>query len=141
VPGSPWSELWDVNNQGTAVGDFYDDMFTNVHGFTYAADGTITYLPDPVPGASSSPSGINSQGAVAGFYAEDPFAPAHGYIYERGSFTYFDVPGATSTVPFRITDSGTVCGYFLDSLTRSGLERMASPVRVKVASKRRVGRA
>jgi uncharacterized membrane protein len=115
VAGSPWSELWGVNSKGTGVGDYYDDTFTSVHGFTYAADGTITYLPDPVPGESNSPGGINSKGAVTGFYAENVFAPPHGYVYERGSFTYFDVPGSTYTIPNRITDSGRVCGFFSDA--------------------------
>jgi hypothetical protein len=79
IAGSPWSELRDLNSQGTAVGDFFDDSFTTLHGFMYDIDGTITYLPNPVPGTSSSPSGINNRGAVTGFYAQNPLAPSHGY--------------------------------------------------------------
>jgi uncharacterized membrane protein len=58
---------------------------------------------------------------VSGAWAEtewrdDPLLLRSPAIYEQGSFTYFDVPGSSSTVPFRITDSGTVCGYFFDAL-------------------------
>jgi hypothetical protein len=113
VDDSPATTLTCVYRQGTAAGDFADDLFI-YHGFLYAADGTITYLPDPVPGPSNLLGGINNQGAVTGYYTEDGFATAHGYIYEKDSFTFFDFPGSSYTVPNRITDSGTVCGYFID---------------------------
>jgi uncharacterized membrane protein len=113
VDDSLGSDLYDVNSQGTASGDFVDDQ-GNLHGLTYSADGTIAYLPDPAPGASSSPLGINSQGAVVGLFSVDGYTTAHGYTYERGSFTYVDVPGSSYTVPWRISNSGTVCGYFFD---------------------------
>jgi probable HAF family extracellular repeat protein len=115
IAASAACELWGVNSRGTAVGDYYDDTFTFLHGFTRSAYGTITYLPDPVPGASSSARGINSQGAVIGMFTTDNFATTHGYIYENGSFTVFDVPGGSFTSPWRITDSGTVCGTFSDA--------------------------
>jgi hypothetical protein len=118
IDDNPITELWDVNSQGTAVGDFYDENY-NVHGFIYSADGTITHLPDPAPGAVSSPAGINNRGAVTGYYSVDNSVTLHGYIYLDGQFTYFDVPGSSFVVPNRITDSGTVCGYFNDALGNS----------------------
>jgi probable HAF family extracellular repeat protein len=115
IDGSPGCELWGVNSRGTAVGDFSDELFVTLHSFTYSVDGTITYLPDPVPGASSSARGINNQGAVTGIFTTDNFATTHGYIYENGSFTVFDVPGGSFTGGWRITESGTVCGTFSDA--------------------------
>jgi uncharacterized membrane protein len=113
IDDSQWSELWDVNSQGTVVGDYADDVF-NFHAFTCAPDGTISYLPDA--GVSTFANGINSQGAVVGAFWTNDYASLRGYIYEHGSFTYFDVPGSSYTSPYRITDSGTVCGGFRDSL-------------------------
>jgi probable HAF family extracellular repeat protein len=113
VGDSSGTSLNGVNSQGTAVGNFADDL-GNSHGFTYAADGTITYLPDAAPGPFSAPQGINNQGAVVGVFWTQEMG-FHGYSYEDGSFTYFDPPGSTYTWPTRISDSGTVCGYFIDA--------------------------
>jgi uncharacterized membrane protein len=113
IDDSPWSELWDVNSQGTAVGDYADDVSFNFHAFTYAPDGTISYLPDA--GVSTYASGINSQGAVVGAFFTNDYGTLRGYIYDHGSFTDFDVPGSSYTSPYRITDSGTVCGWFFDA--------------------------
>jgi uncharacterized membrane protein len=114
VPGSSYSELAHINSQGTAVGDFIDAEGVD-RGFTYSSDGTITYLPDPAPGAFTIPIGINDRGAITGPYSTDNYATFHGFIYYKGSFTYFDVPGSTRTVPWAITNSGTVAGWFRDA--------------------------
>jgi hypothetical protein len=76
IDGSAYTELWDANSQGTAVGDFIDEA-GNFRGFVYSADGTITYLPDPAPGASSQPSGINGRGAITGDFSADGYATIH----------------------------------------------------------------
>ena len=52
---------------------------------------------------------------MAGFFTTDDYTTAHGFIYQNGSFTYFDAPGSNYTVPWAITNSGTVGGWFLDA--------------------------
>jgi probable HAF family extracellular repeat protein len=110
-----FSTLYDVNSSGTAAGTLADASGI-VRAVTYSPDGVISFLPDPVPGAMSTADGINSRGTVVGVFTDDGFATAHGFIYENGSFRFFDAPGSSYTVPWRITDSGTVCGTFFDAL-------------------------
>jgi uncharacterized membrane protein len=114
VPESSFTELAHINSQGTSVGDFIDAHGVD-RGFTYASDGTITYLPDAAPGAFTIPIGINNLGAVTGFYTVDNYATAHGFILYKGAFTYFDAPGSDHTIPWVITNSGTVGGWFNDA--------------------------
>jgi uncharacterized membrane protein len=114
VPGSSFTELAHINGRGTAVGDYINAAGEDL-GFTYSADGTITYLPDAAPGAFTIPIGINDPGKVAGYYTTDNYTTAHGFIYAGGSFSYFDAPGSSYTVPWAITNSGTVGGWFIDA--------------------------
>jgi len=47
---------------------------------------------------------------MVGNYAAASNAPSHGFLYSGGSFTLFDYPGASSTIPFGINDSGLISG-------------------------------
>ena len=114
IDDSPWVDLYKVNSQGTAVGDFVDDL-GYWHTFLYRADGTIDPLPDFAPGSNTFPGGINNQNTIVGNLTTDDFATLPAFIYADGEYLFFDVPGADLTIPWDITDTGTVGGYFLDS--------------------------
>lgn len=72
----------------------------------------LTFTTIDVPGSSYSlVRGINTKGDMVGYYCETRGAPAHGFLLSGGNFTFFDYPGAISTVATDINDSGLIVGY------------------------------
>jgi len=49
---------------------------------------------------------------MVGNYGQDTSKDSHGFLYSNGTFTYFDYPGQTVTVPTGINDSGLIVGYY-----------------------------
>jgi probable HAF family extracellular repeat protein len=75
-------------------------------------DAHLTFTTIDVPGVSYSVvEGINTVGDMVGYYSETRGAPAHGFLLSGGNFTFFDYPGAISTVATDINDSGLIVGY------------------------------
>lgn len=121
VPGVPSLAPSGVNNKGQIVGSFTDARGT--HGFLWERG---MFTPLDVPGATATvPNGINDAGQVVGFFTEtSPVSPAllgvqspgHGFLWERGTFTLFDVPGASSTTAFGINNGGQIVGSIVTSL-------------------------
>jgi len=70
------------------------------HSFTRASDGTITYLPDVVPGGSTVAYYLNDNGVFVGFYS-------------TGSELIF--PGSLLTLPTGLNDYGMNSGGYLDT--------------------------
>jgi len=86
-----------------------------------------------LPGASATiANGINRSGTVVGYYFDSKFT-GHGYLRSpRGSFTTFDVPGASQgdgqgTFPLALNDVGGVAGtYTTSALSYHGFIRDAA---------------
>jgi len=76
VPGSTFTEAWDINPSGSVVGDFQD--ITGVfHGFLRTAD---RYTPIDFPAAIGTHAfGVNPGGAIVGTYT-DTNNVTHGFL-------------------------------------------------------------
>jgi probable HAF family extracellular repeat protein len=71
----------------------------------------ITFTTINVPGAGyTGVSGINTAGNMVGTYGQNVNTDSNGFLYSNGVFSYFDYPGATITVPYKINDSGLIVG-------------------------------
>ncbi len=125
-PGAASTALWDVNNTGLMVGYTTSgsgplDVST---GFLY--DGSaFTTLAGPAGAISSFASGVSDGGVVVGSYSSTRITdsqgnvvpgPASSFVYTGGSYTTFDVPGATETILRAISPDGRyMSGYYLNA--------------------------
>lgn len=73
---------------------------------------TLTFTTIDVPGAAvTNIEGINNTGMMVGDYSSASYnKPSHGFLYSGGIFTFFNYPGADSTLAFGINDSGLISG-------------------------------
>ena len=72
----------------------------------------VTFTTIDVPGAVyTGIFGINTAGDMVGSYGQDTSQDAHGFLYSGGTFTYFDYPSQSVTVPTGINDSNLIVGY------------------------------
>jgi len=128
---------FDINDNGVIVGNlefadssssfvFQDGTVIQVdppraagfdRGFLRTADGTISDLPDPVPGFTFNlPFGINARGAIVGSYTTGPnLGSCVGYLLRNGRYQTIDIPGATCVFPNGINDDGDIVGNWLDT--------------------------
>lgn len=100
-PGSTTTQPWDINDSGVIVG------VADGVGFVYSngSFADVTYA--GVAGALG-PTGITNNGTIVGNYAPTgagaPFQA--GFVLSNGTFTRFDVPGATSTLIRHVSSDG-----------------------------------
>jgi hypothetical protein len=125
VPGALQTTHLRNNNRGAVVGAYADDSdgTLRLRGFLLQRR-RVTRI--DVPGAAITlPLGINDRGQVVGGWvgpdaavnpATGETGPVHGFLWEKGRFTKFDVPGATTTAGYEInnraaagTTDGTTC--------------------------------
>jgi hypothetical protein len=79
--------------------------------------GEIEIVEPPAGAHASSPLGINDRGDVVGFFEDDD--GIHGYLRtSSGRFQVLDFPGATFTVPLKVSGDGRVAGYYVDDAER-----------------------
>ena len=72
---------------------------------------TYTPIDDPSAGPEGTNAwGINDAGQIVGAYF-DASGHLHGFLYSGGTFTYFDYPSQSVTVPTGINDSNLIVGY------------------------------
>jgi len=62
----------------------------------------------PGPSTYTIVTGINDAGQIVGYYQDSP--EVHGFLYEGGIFTLIDVPGASATRPWDISNAGQIVG-------------------------------
>ena len=101
-------------------------MASTFGGFVHNADGSFTAI--DVPGAvAMSARGVDDSGNIVGLYVTIPASTtmcspsavvnAHGFVRDaQGNYTTFDLPGATNTLLFRISDSGDITGLYTDAV-------------------------
>jgi hypothetical protein len=113
-PGAQNTQLWDINNNGLAIGTASGGAVTSPTGFLYDTKTKLfTKLP-PVPGYDSAAFGaINDLGIIVGvgLIATDFDDLADGVILENGKYSSFAHPGSYQTFPRAIGNTGLITGY------------------------------
>src|SRR5215471_6769662 len=104
-----------INERGDIVGEFIDSSGV-VRGFVRFSDGSFS---DPIVDPNDTVGftegrGINNPRTVVGDYVGSD-GNSHGFFLSGGTFTEFDVPGATSTAVLGINNPGDFTGAFTDS--------------------------
>jgi hypothetical protein len=100
-----------INDAGDVVG--YSYYYTQngiqvAHSFEGNTQGLSVNI--VYPGAADTfATGINNQSQIVGYYLPQT-PPTQGFILSDGQFTSLAVPGAETTQPLAINDSGTVVG-------------------------------
>jgi uncharacterized membrane protein len=124
VPGAAVTTHLRNNNRGQVVGAYGDlsDGTPRARGFLMEKR-RMTRI--DVPGALMTlPLGINDRGQVVGSWAgpdatvnpvTGETGPAHGFLWEKGRYTKFDVPGATTTAGYEINNRGQIVGNYGDA--------------------------
>ena len=72
-----------------------------------------TVINDPLAVDETTANGINDSGQIVGIYT-DSSSTAHGFLYSNGTYTTFNVPGATNTQAFGINNRGQIVGQYGD---------------------------
>jgi uncharacterized membrane protein len=118
-----------VNNKGQAIG-FYSTDGMHQHGFLYNVNAKqITLLPDPSTARTASGGlfltqflGINDNGEAVGYYQTNN-GSQFGFLYNLNTqtYTFLDDPqaapvnGVQITQITGVTNSGEICGFFIDA--------------------------
>src|SRR5262245_26162178 len=109
-----------INERGDVVGVFVDSSGAT-RGFVRFSDGSFSAPivdPNDIVGFTEG-RGINNRRTVVGDYATSD-GNLHGFLLSGGTFTGFDVPGASFTAVLSINNPGDIAGTFVDG---SGLQR------------------
>jgi hypothetical protein len=124
VPGAVATSHYRNNNRGQTVGTFVDvvDGTPRLHGFLMQKDGEVTRI--DVPGALVTIAlGVNDRGQVVGSWVgpdarvnpvTGETGPGHAFVWDRGRYKKFDVPGATETAGYEISNRGEIVGNYVD---------------------------
>ena len=104
-----------INERGDVVGEFIDSNGVT-RGFVRFSDGSFSApIVDPNDTVGFTEGrGINNSGTVNGDYvgSDDNI---HSFFLSGGTFTEYDVPGATNTILLGINETGDFNGGFSDS--------------------------
>jgi uncharacterized membrane protein len=116
VPGSTFSELLGINDNGVAVGD-YIDAAGNDLPIIRLTGGTLLYPPPALSGALlTEPTSISNRGVVVGTWGMTYARPDwRGFIYKDGVYTSFSFPGSHGTAFWGINDRGQIIGRYWDA--------------------------
>jgi uncharacterized membrane protein len=124
--GSISSQRWAQSNLGATEAQpvVRAESGPQAHSSSFVTDANITFTTITVPGAGyTGVWAINKTGEMVGSYGMNINGgnDAHGFLYRNGTFTYFDYPGQSVTVPSGINDSGLIVGYAGRGLVRGFL--------------------
>jgi probable HAF family extracellular repeat protein len=111
-PGSVFTHVTGINNQGQVVGT-YNDASGVTHSFLRQSDGTFSTFDVPQAAAGHTvATAVNNLGQIVGSY-QDGAGKSHGFIRsaDGSTFTSFDSPDpAIGFTPVAINDQGEVAG-------------------------------
>ncbi len=109
-----YTEPQGINEAGDVVGYTLDKNVVR-RGFVRFADGTMQQIIAPNEDNFTLAAGITDTGIICGYY-NDASGLSHGYLLSNGTFTQFDVEGATQTRLSGINDAGDLIGrYYIGS--------------------------
>src|SRR6266536_5376298 len=102
-----------INERGDIVGIFLDSNLVS-RGFVRFSDGSFS---DPIVDPNDTVGltegrGINNRRTVVGDYATSD-GNLHGFFLSGGTFTGFDIPGASFTAVLSINNPGDFAGTFV----------------------------
>jgi len=104
------AEVAGINDAGTVVGAFQDAHDPRYVAFIRTSDGTLTYFTAPNGAIDTHALGINNSGTIAGYFT-DSSNVTHGFLRAAdGTFTPFDIAGASWTRITAINDKGAITG-------------------------------
>jgi probable HAF family extracellular repeat protein len=90
-----------IDDRGDVDGQYTDPQGAT-HGYLLSADGAWTKIDDPlaadINGGGTVPESISADGSVIPGTYYDSNLMQHGFLYHDGTFTTYDVPGASGTV-------------------------------------------
>jgi len=130
--GTDSTSLFDINNGGTMVGytTTGSGLGTVQRGFITSDGVSFTELSGPSGAVASAALGISDTGIVVGSFNTSlgldtdgnlVFGASRGFLFNGGSYTTFDVAGATETFLRGISADGRyVSGYF-STTTQAGV--------------------
>ena len=100
-----------INERGDVVGVFVSSGVTR--GFVRFSDGNFSppIVEPNDTGKLTEGRGINNSGTVCGDYV-DSDGNFHGFFLSGGTFTEYDIPGATNTLVLGINDPADFAGAF-----------------------------
>jgi hypothetical protein len=103
-----------INDGGLIVGIVIDSAGVS-KGFLRARSGNFSAaFSDPNDtGNFTEGRGINNSKVVNGDYLDGATATLHGYRLFNGTFTNYDAPNATQTIPLGINNVGNFCGSLI----------------------------
>lgn len=122
IAGATNTSVWDINNNGTMVGWSTSGPSNLAGGFILTSGGAVSTLTGPAGAVSTVATGISDGGVVVGSFSSTLVddgtgnlvaGPQRGFIYSGGSYTVFDIAGATETFLRGISPDGRyVSGYY-----------------------------
>ena len=103
-----------INDGGLIVGIVIDSAGVS-KGFLRARSGNFSAaFSDPNDtGNFTEGRGINNSKVVVGDYLNGTDGTLHGYRLSNGTFTNYDAPNATNTIPLGINNVGAFCGSLI----------------------------
>lgn len=106
-----------INDRGDVDGQYTDPQGAT-HGYLLSADGAWTKIDDPlaadINGGGTVPESISADGSVIPGTYYDSNLMQHGFLYHDGTFTTYDVPGASGTV-INFYQNGEFGGDYISS--------------------------
>lgn len=134
-PGAAaFTQAWKINDGGEIAGR-YQGGDGKHHVFTLT-NGSFSAVPDfpgalqVAPGNFNEDGGLNNVGDIVSTYCnsnpctgfgalEFGVTDEHGFLLSGGVFTTIDFPGAVSTEPLGVNDSGYIVGFYGDTSLRA----------------------
>jgi len=128
VPGSDSTYCNGVNTAGDIVGSYSDPTTFTTRGFLLSR-GVYTTIIYDVNDLQTSLDGVNDVGQIVGTGSQ---YTSVGFSYDiaNQTFTTISYPGANSTSPLAINNSGTIVGGAFHGLSSSGVEFRGSKSRI-----------
>ena len=125
IPGASFTGASSLTGSGATVGNYRIGTETANHGFIRDRAGNLTFpvdFPGPLGPTGTVLSGVNDSGWIVGtYYGLD--SKEGGFLFRKANgFFAFDYPGALATSLAGISNTGLICGSYIDSLllTRRG---------------------
>jgi probable HAF family extracellular repeat protein len=106
--GSGYTQLYGINNLGTAVG--IDIVNGAPYSFLYINGRSQTLR---IPGKLAAALGINDHGALVGSYYPAGASNPQGFLYQDGILQEIAFPGSTYGAAGGINNSGEIVGFFI----------------------------